>query len=176
MARAEENGLAAPIASLLLAAMLGVTLISRLLAGMWADRMSPALVMLASSLFLPAGILLLAMADTMVSLWAGVLLFGLGFGGIFPAYAGIMHAIFPAWAAARWVSTLFFFGFLAAAFGSWLGGYLRDMEGNYTLAFHVAAGLSVLGLAAGAVHFRLHYRSERENFRQGTTDSRWCIR
>lgn len=146
VALAEEQHLTPLIAAMLLTLTLGVTLFSRLAAGALLDRNYPGTVLYVSSISIPAGIAALGLAHGNVSAMViGLIFFGLGYGGIFPAYISFVRSTFASTAAGKWISTIFLFGFLAAALGSWTGGVLRDLNGNYDLALRVAWMLTSLG-------------------------------
>jgi len=144
-AYAEEQGLAPTLGAGLLSTLLGSTLFFRLLGGLMVDRRGAPMVLAICTLMLPAGGGLLGFgAGALYLMVIGAVVFGLGYGGAFPALTGIIRMTFPSSVAGTWISRLFLFGFIAAAIGSWSGGYLRDLTGNYetSLWFSVALTLA----------------------------------
>lgn len=156
VALGEEQGLPAALSAGTLSVLLGVTLISRLGGGALLDRTHPGGVLVVCIALLPVGILMLETGSGSIYLMiTGAILLGLGYGGVFPALTHIVRASFPSNRAGTWISAMFFFGFIAAATGSWLGGMLRDLSGTYSLSLLVAIALTAgslgLALASGLV-------------------------
>jgi len=77
--------------------------------------------------------------------------FGLGFGGLVPAYVLTLRALFPAGEAGWRVPTLLMFSGSGMAAGAWMGGALYDWFGYYAPAFVAAIGANLLNLAIVAV-------------------------
>lgn len=147
VAMGEEFGLTPLHASALLSTMLGVTIISRLVGGLLVDFSFFQSVLYLSTLMIPlGGVTLFIYAGDFFSMMIGVILVGLGYGGVFPVYTSLVRSVFPSAAAATWISALFMFAFFAAAGGSWLGGFLRDIAGNYGLAITVSILLTTMSL------------------------------
>ena len=46
----------------------------------------------------------------------------------------------------RRTGVIFLFGAVAMGFGSWMGGYLFDRTGSYTLPFLIGAGFNLVNL------------------------------
>ena len=46
----------------------------------------------------------------------------------------------------RRTGTIFLFGAVAMGFGSWMGGYLFDMTGSYTLPFLIGVAINATNL------------------------------
>lgn len=93
------------------------------------------------------GVMLAAftMFDGLYALYGIAIMFGFGYGGIFPVYAVAIREHMPFTEAGRRTGLVFMFGSFAMGFGSWIGGYLFDMTGSYTSAF-------LLGVAFNAVN------------------------
>ena len=68
-------------------------------------------------------------------LYGVAILFGLGYGGIFPVYAVAIREYMPFREAGARTGLVFLFGAVAMGFGSWIGGVLFDMTGSYVSAF-----------------------------------------
>lgn len=86
------------------------------------------------------------MVDGLVALYAVAILFGLGYGGIFPVYAVTVRELMPFSEAGRRIGLVFLFGALAMGFGSWIGGRLFDATGTYTPAFLLGVAFNVANL------------------------------
>lgn len=143
----EERGFAPAVAAAITSVMLGVTLVSRLSMGPLSQRFGHYRALAAVSAVHVVGVAFLAASDSYATILAAVVLIGLGFGGYMPAYAVLVRELFPATQAGRRIAEIYFFAFLAAGAGSWLGGVARDFSGNYALPF----GLAALSALAGAL-------------------------
>lgn len=143
----EERGFAPAVAAAITSVMLGVTLVSRLSMGRLSHRFGHYRALTAVSAVHVVGVVLLAASDSHATVLVAVVLIGLGFGGYVPAYAVLVRELFPATQAGRRIAEIYFFAFLAAGAGSWLGGVARDFSGNYALPF----GLAALSALAGAL-------------------------
>tara|TARA_Y100001960_G_scaffold242229_1_gene256159 strand:- start:1470 stop:1811 length:342 start_codon:yes stop_codon:yes gene_type:complete len=66
-------------------------------------------------------------------------LFGLGYGGLFPVYAVAIRDHLPITEVGKRTGVVFFVGAVAMGVGGWIGGYLFDQTGSYTLPFLIGA-------------------------------------
>ena len=89
--------------------------------------------------------------DGLVGLYVVAILFGLGYGGIFPVYAVTIRELMPFTEAGRRTGLVFLFGALAMGFGSWIGGVLFDATGTYVPAFLLGVAFNVANLAVLSV-------------------------
>ena len=87
----------------------------------------------------------------LVELYVVAVLFGLGYGGIFPVYAVAIRELMPLSEAGRRTGLVFLFGALAMGFGSWIGGILFDATGSYIAAFLLGVAFNVANLAVLSV-------------------------
>jgi len=96
------------------------------------------------------------MVSNLWAFYAVAVLYGLGYGGIFPVYAVAVRDHLPMSEAGRRTGIIFMFGAVAMGLGSWMGGVLFDLTGGYTLPFliGVAANLAMLAIV-GALGLRL---------------------
>ncbi len=74
-----------------------------------------------------------------IGLFSVSAVFGMGFGGLIPAYILAVRELFPAEEASWRIPTVMFPGALGVAAGCWLAGVMYDEFGFYAPAF--AAGL-----------------------------------
>ena len=84
--------------------------------------------------------------EGLVALYVVAVLFGLGYGGIFPVYAVAIRELMPVAEAGRRTGLVFLFGALSMGFGSWIGGVLFDATGNYVLAFLLGVAFNLANL------------------------------
>ena len=87
----------------------------------------------------------------LVELYVVAVLFGLGYGGIFPVYAVAIRELMPLSEAGRRTGLVFLFGALAMGFGSWIGGILFDATGSYIAAFLLGVAFNVANLTVLSV-------------------------
>ena len=119
---------------------------SAVIVGYCADRYGGTIALF---LFAAVQALALALLTATQDLWLLYLisaLFGIGYGGIFPAYAVIIREHLPASQARRRAGIVFLFGALAMGLGGWLGGFLYDQTGSYTMPFLIGVGFNVVNL------------------------------
>jgi MFS family permease len=75
---------------------------------------------------------------------------------LFPVYSVAIREHLPITEIGRRTGVIFLFGALAMGFGSWMGGYLFDLTGAYTLPFLIGVAFNVGHLAiVGGLIFRL---------------------
>lgn len=150
IAFAEERGFAALAAAQLLSVLLGVSLLSRLAGGWFADRFGIAPTVLGATTLQACGCLLLALSSEPMALHGATVLIGLGFGAFLPGYGAWVRKLTPRLDAGKYMTRVYGFAFVAAGLGSWVGGMLRDLHGDYQIAFVVAGALSATGLGVAA--------------------------
>lgn len=141
----EERGFTPAMAAAVTSVMLGVTLVSRLSMGRLSQRFGHYRALAGVSALHLLGVVLLAASGSGEAILLAVVLIGLGFGGYVPAYAVLVRELFPARQAGRRIAEIYFFAFVAAGAGSWLGGLARDLSGSYSLPFGLAAVSAVAG-------------------------------
>jgi MFS family permease len=146
-----DLGFAAEHGARLLSILLLCAFISRLFWGNMADRIGGLNTILASSSLQAIALSFYAFVDTLPSLYALSIGFGLAFGGIIPTYAVVVREYFPASEAGWRIGATFLFGTSGMALGGWAGGRIFDVFGFYQAAFMVgvAANLVNLVLVAG---------------------------
>ena len=83
---------------------------------------------------------------------------GLGYGGLFPIYAVAIRDHLPITEVVRRTGIIFLFGAVAMGFGGWMGGYLFDLTGSYTMPFLIGVAFNAVNLVivAGLI-FRLRF-------------------
>ncbi len=142
----EEQGYTVFAAAGLLSIMLGVVLFSRLAFGFAAARAGAWAALLLVSALHAMGAIWLACSTGYLQSALGAALMGLGFGGYVPGYAMLVLQSFPLNESGRRTSQIYVFSFLSAGSGSLLGGWLRDMTGDYGASFACAAAGAVISV------------------------------
>lgn len=134
-------------AATVLATMLTAAFVSRaVVLGFLSDRLGA---LRALFVFSAVQASMLAMFTVVTSLWAlyaVAVLCGLGYGGLFPAYAVAAREHLPIHEVGRRTGIIFLFGSAAMGFGSWMGGYLFDLTGSYTLPFLIGVAINATNL------------------------------
>ncbi len=80
---------------------------------------------------------LFTIAEHLWVLYACAILFGLGYGGIFPIYAVVVREHLPSTQTGWRTGVVFGAGAIAMGAGGWLGGVLFDATGSYEMPFLV---------------------------------------
>lgn len=156
----EEQGFAPVAAAAGVSAMLGISLVSRLLVGHLSTRWGCYNFLLAMSVLLAIGSAVLALAPGPLGIVTGAMAMGLAFGAYLPGYAILVRELFPAAQAGRRISEIYFFAFVAAGIGSWTGGWSRDVTGGYFVPFWIAAASACSGaVMLLSCRSRLHGRA-----------------
>jgi len=119
----------------MLALMLGMSVVSRLIAGFIADRIGAMETLLLGSLLQAAVLLLYLPFDGLTSLYIISAMFGLFQGGIIPMYALVVRDYYPPNEAGRRVGTVIMATLVGMALGGWLSGVIFDATGSYLQAF-----------------------------------------
>lgn len=136
------------------AAMLSVLLLSAFVArqfwGWLSDRIGGLWTVFAGSLAQVVGMLGFLATQDEAGLFFVAAAYGLGFGGIIPAYVLTIRALYPASEASWRVPGLLFVSLSGMAFGAWLAGAIYDRVGFYAAAWWagIAANILQLGLVA----------------------------
>lgn len=134
------------------AAMLSVLLLSAFVArqfwGWLSDRIGGLWTVFAGSSAQVAGMLGFLATQDEAGLFFVAAAYGLGFGGIIPAYVLTIRALFPAAEASWRVPCMLFLSLSGMAFGAWLAGAIYDRVGFYAAAWWA-------GIAANALHLAL---------------------
>ena len=130
-----------------LAVLLVAAFVSRVvLVGLLADTIGGLSALLAFSLIQAATLALFVAVDSLWSVYLVAVLFGVGYGGIFPVYTVIVREHIPLNQVGRRNGMVFLFGAAAMGLGSWMGGYLFDLTGSYTMPFLIGVVFNVANL------------------------------
>jgi len=121
-------------------------IVSRLVWGSISDRMGGLRTVFTTSAWQAIALLALAWVESRAGLYAVAAFFGLGYGGIVPAYAVFIRETFPIGRVGLNVGILVLFGTIGMALGGWLGATLFDLTGTYRPAFLTGFGFNLANL------------------------------
>jgi MFS family permease len=128
-----------------LSLVLAFSIVGRLLMGWLADRFSKKHVMLLTYLLVAAGIPLLFLGTTRLTLWVSAAIFGIGLGGDYMIIPLMTAEIFGIEILGRLLGVILTAGGIAEAVAPWLIGRLRDATGSYSASCFVLVGIALLG-------------------------------
>lgn len=117
-----------------------------LFVGLLADRYGGLMALFVFSAVQAVTLAMLTMVDSLWALYVVGALYGLGYGGIFPVYSVAIREYLPISQIGWRTGVVFLFGAVSMGFGSWMGGYLFDLTGSYTLPFLIGAGFNAANL------------------------------
>ncbi len=151
----QEAGLAPQRATALYSTILACSVAGKFLFGAVSDRFSKRGVMVATSLTLLAGCLLLfarggtgiELARSPAQLTAFAVIFGLGFGGSFTLIQLVAVESFGQLALGRILGVVIFIDTMGGALGTLLAGQMRTATGDYFLTFAVVTVVAVVAVA-----------------------------
>jgi MFS family permease len=130
-----------------LSAMLMAAFVSRVvLLGPLSDRVGGLRALMVFSFVQTVTLVAFTVIHDLWALYVLAVVCGFGYGGIFPLYAVSTRDHLPIGEIGRRTGVIFMFGAVAMGFGSWMGGYLFDLTGSYTLPFLIGAGFNVVNL------------------------------
>jgi MFS family permease len=119
----------------MLSIMLGFGIVSRIAAGLIADRIGGLQALLLSSVLQGVALFLYLWFDGLISLYIISALFGLFQGGIVPMYAIIVRDYFAPQEAGVRVGVVLMATLVGMALGGWMSGAIFDLTGSYQAAF-----------------------------------------
>lgn len=128
-----------------LSLVLAFSIAGRLLMGWLADRFSKKHVMLLTYLLVAAGIPLLFLGTTRLTLCVSAAIFGIGLGGDYMIIPLMTAEIFGIEILGRLLGVILTAGGIAEAAAPWLIGRLRDATGSYCSSCVVLVGIALLG-------------------------------
>lgn len=126
------------------------SIVGRLGAGYLADRFSKRLIMVASCLFVLAGLPILAFANSYMVATAGILIIAPGFGGTIPVRPAMLADYFGTKFFGTINGVVALVTTTGGALGPWLVGWLVDATGHYRAGWWLSAVI-----AAAAIPFFL---------------------
>ncbi len=127
--------------------LFGLALVGKFVFGFLADHLNHKLVFLGNIAVMLAGAVLLATMNTGL-LWTAIVLFGLGWGGLYTLIQLLIVESFGLRAAGKILGTITTFDAIGGGLGIWLTGAIHDWTGSYQAAFVLVAVLIFLALLA----------------------------
>ena len=135
-----------------LSVMLMAAFVSRAaILGLLSDRLGALRAMFIFSLVQATMLAMFTVVESLWALYAVAVLCGLGYGGLFPIYAVATREHLPIHEVGKRTGIVFLFGAVAMGFGSWMGGYLFDLTGTYTMPFLIGASINAINLVIVAL-------------------------
>lgn len=132
----------------MLALALLLTSVCRLgIIGPMVDRMGGLRALFVFSAIQAVAVGAFALVDGIVALYLTAAVFGIGYGGILPAYPVILRECLPIEGLGRRTATVILFGGIGMAIGGWFGGWMYDVTGDYAPAFVAGAMANAVNLA-----------------------------
>lgn len=131
----QDKEVSPQMASTILALTIGVSIISRVIAGYIVDRVPIKYVLSLCFLLQIGGLALLLASGSMTMVWAFVIIFGLAMGGMFALEPLLVSQYFGLTSFGAIYGGLWVFVTLGFAGGPPLAGYIFDITGSYDLAF-----------------------------------------
>ena len=126
--------IAANAAAGVMGIMMTSSIIGRVGVGKVADAIGGVRALLLFSAIQTVFVFWLSQMHTLLGFFAMSMLFGIGYGGIIPAYAIILRERMPIHRVGGSVGLVFFFANAGMGIGGYMGGALFDWSGTYTLA------------------------------------------
>lgn len=154
VAYCSDLGYGAASGAQMLSLMLAFGIVSRLASGFISDRIGGVRTLLLGAVMQAVALALYLPFDSLHSLYAIAILFGLFQGGIVPSYTIIVREHFPAQGAATRVSIVLTATLLGMAWGGWLSGRIFDLTGSYDAAFINGLAWNFMNLTIGVFLLR----------------------
>lgn len=130
-----------------MAVMFGLGMVGKFVFGFLADYFAPRVVLRTNIAIMTAGAFLIATLNPGL-IWYALVLFGLGWGGMYTMIQLIAVSSFGLSAAGKILGTITMLDAGAAGVGIWLTALMFDRFGNYQAAFNVICGLMLLAFIA----------------------------
>ena len=130
----------------MLSVLLGCAFFSRQFWGWLADRIGGLRTILAASAFQATAMTGFLLTQNEFGLFTVSALFGLGFGGLIPAYVLAVRELFPSPRQAGACPCMLLFSGSGMAVGGWLAGWIYDHAGFYAAAFATGLGFNLVNL------------------------------
>ncbi len=127
--------------------LFGLALVGKFVFGFLADHLNHKAVFLGNIAVMLAGAILLATMDPAL-LWAAIVLFGLGWGGLYTLIQLLTVDSLGLKAAGKILGTITTFDAIGGGLGIWLTGAIHDWTGSYQAAFILVSVLIFLALLA----------------------------
>jgi len=144
---ASDRGWGAQVAANLLTLLFSATLLAKVAAGWLGDRTGPLRALPVMVAGMLGGALLLNLATPAAAMLA-LLLFGLGWGGVYTLLQATAANLFPAAALSRALGWMVLFDAVGGGLGPWVTGLQFDATGSYAVAMLTLGLMLTVALAA----------------------------
>ena len=145
-AHATDLGYSLAIGATVLAIMGGVSIASRVGMGRLADAIGNRSAMIVGYLVAVASLLWILVTREIWGLYIFAVAFGFSWGALAVLRMPITAEVFGLSSLASILAGVDFGTHFGSSIGPWLGGFLFDLTGEYTLAFSFTAGIAFIGL------------------------------
>jgi MFS family permease len=142
-----DRGYGSAVGAQMLSLMLACGLVSRLGFGWLSDRLGGLMTLLIGSSLQCLALVCFLGANSLVSVYAVSMMFGLFQGGIVPSYALVVREFFPEAQAASRLGIIILATVFGMAFGGWISGAIYDYTSSYQIAFAHGAGWNLVNVA-----------------------------
>ena len=152
-----DKGFQVQNAAFVVAVYTGVAMVFQLVGGYMGDHVPKELAMALFTAIQAAGLIVLVFADTLAMFYVFAVIFGIGFGGRNPLVVAIRADYFGTAAFGKILGLSAVPMNLLSLASAPFAGWMRDTQGDYTLAFLILTGMNM----AGAVCFLFARRPAR---------------
>ena len=142
-----DRGYGSAVGAQMLSLMLACGLVSRLGFGWLSDRLGGLMTLLIGSSLQCLALVCFLGANSLISVYAVSMMFGLFQGGIVPSYALVVREFFTEVQAASRLGVIILATVFGMAFGGWISGVIYDYAGSYQIAFAHGAGWNLVNMA-----------------------------
>ena len=142
-----DRGYGPAVGAQMLSLMLACGLVSRLGFGWLSDRLGGLMTLLIGSSLQCLALVCFLGANSLISVYAVSMMFGLFQGGIVPSYALVVREFFPEVQAASRLGVIILATVFGMAFGGWISGAIYDYTDSYQIAFAHGAGWNLVNMA-----------------------------
>jgi MFS family permease len=141
-----DLGMTAGVAAALVSTMAATSAISRLITGVFFDKVGGkgAIIMCLAPLLV--SLLILLFIDTASLLFLVMVVYGFAHGGLFTVMSPVVAEYFGLRAHGALFGSIVFFGTISGAVAPVLAGYIFDTTGSYSIAFSILAAMVSAGL------------------------------
>ncbi|KPJ53502.1 MAG: hypothetical protein AMJ37_01330 [Dehalococcoidia bacterium DG_18] len=143
----QDMGVSPQLAATMLATVTGISILSRVAAGYFADRVSVRYITIFAFLLQLLGLVILLEAASTATLWAFVVVFGLAIGAMFAMEPLVVSRYFGLASFGAIYGGLWALEAAGWAGGAPLAGYIFDVTGSYDLAFIMFIAITFLAMA-----------------------------
>jgi MFS family permease len=163
VSRASDAGIGAESAAAVLSLMMIGGFVGRIGSGKISDHIGGMRTLLLASGIQTLTVFWYSQLGDIAAFYILALLFGVGYGGVMPSYAIIIHEMVPANLAGRALGIVYFLGNVGMGLGGYFGGLLYDVSGAYTLTFALGVPVGVINLTIiGSLWYFIRTRTPGE--------------